>query len=117
VLASASLSPSVRLRPGSYTLRLVAPDVFLDRSIEVSVRESETTVVQTPPLGRVSVRANPGNCSVRINGFPAGAPPFMNREIVEGAHEFVFTWPGDARDQQRVEVQAGRPTYVIGQKP
>jgi hypothetical protein len=116
-LAPAAPSPSVTLRPGSYELRLVAETVFLDRVIEVVVREGETTVVTAPPVGRVNVRANPGNCTVSINGVSAGAPPFMNREIVEGSHEFVFNWPGDVRDVQRVQVQVGKPSYVIGQKP
>jgi serine/threonine protein kinase len=117
VLAPASASPSVQLRPGSYELRLVAESVFLDRTVQVRVGEAETTSVATPALGRVNVRANPGNCTVSIDGFPAGAPPFMNREIVEGAHELVFTWPGGESDVQRIAVQAGKPSYVIGQRP
>jgi serine/threonine protein kinase len=116
-LASATESPRVQLRPGTYDLRLISEAVFLDRVVQVQVREGETTSLKAPPLGRVSVRANPGNCTVSINGFSAGAPPFMNREIVEGSHEFVFTWPGDVRDVQRKDVQAGKPAYVIGQKP
>jgi len=116
-LVAATPRPSVTLRPGSYELRLVAESVFLDRVVPVQIREGETTTVTAPALGRVNVRANPGNCTVAINGISAGAPPFMNREIVEGSHEFVFAWPGDLRDVQRVEVQSGKPSYVIGQKP
>jgi len=116
-LVPATPSPSVQLRPGSYELRLISESVFLDRVVQVQVREGETTTVQAPPLGRVNVRANPGNCTVNINGFSAGAPPFMNREIVEGSHEFVFSWPGELKDVHRVEVQVGKPSYVIGQKP
>jgi serine/threonine protein kinase len=117
VLVPESANPTVPLRPGTYQLRLVAEGVYLNRTVDVQIREAETTVVSTPPLGRVNVRANPGNCTVSINGMSAGAPPFMNRDIVEGSHEFVFTWPGDVRDVQRQEVQAGKPAYVIGQKP
>jgi serine/threonine protein kinase len=116
VLAPESLSPTVQLRPGTYELRLVATGVFLDRTVQVQIREAETTTIRAPALGRVNVRANPGNCTVTINGISAGAPPFMNREIVEGSHEFVFTWPGDARDVQQQRVEAGKPAYVIGQR-
>ena len=117
VLAPATPGPSVQLRPGFHELRLISESVFLDVVVQVQVREGETATVQAAPLGRVNVRANPGNCTVSINGVSAGAPPFMNREIVEGSHEFVFTWPGEVKDVQRVEVQAGKPSYVIGQKP
>jgi tRNA A-37 threonylcarbamoyl transferase component Bud32 len=117
ILASEGESPTAQLRPGSYQVRLVSERVFLDKTVEVQVREGETSLVRAPALGRVNVRANPGNCTVSIDGFGAGAPPFMNREIVEGSHEFVFTWPGDVRDVQRVVIQAGKPGYVIGQRP
>lgn len=116
-VAAPSTSPTVRLRPGSYRLRLVASDKFLDRSIDVAIREDNMTTYQAPALGRVNVRANPGNCTVTIDGMPAGSPPFMNREVVVGSHEFVFTWPGDVTDVQSVTVETGRPTYVIGQRP
>jgi hypothetical protein len=116
-LAAASTQPSVSLRPGSYQLRLRAPAQFLNRIVDVTIRESDVTSLQAPALGRVNVRANPGNCTVTIDGMPAGSPPFMNREVVTGQREFVFTWSGGARDVQNVTVEASQPTYVIGQRP
>ena len=117
VVASASTNASVRFRPGNYRFRVVAPEVFLSRSVEVAIREAETITHEAPPLGRVNVRANPGNCTVTIDGMPAGSPPFMNRQVVTGVHEFVFTWPGNLTDTQSVNVEASKPTYVIGQRP
>ncbi|HSF16787.1 MAG TPA: protein kinase [Vicinamibacteria bacterium] len=117
VLAPESASPSVELRPATYDLSLVAPEVFLNQSMKVTIRTGETVTRTTPALGRVNVRANPGNCTVAINGFQAGSPPFMNKPIVEGLHEFVFTWPGDVKDTQQIRVESGKPTYVIGQRP
>ena len=117
VVASASTLASVRFRPGNYRFRLVAPEVFLSRSVDVAIRESETITHEAPPLGRVNVRANPGNCTVTINGMPAGLPPFMNRQVVTGVNEFVFTWPGNVTDTQSVNVEASKPTYVIGLRP
>ena len=116
-MAAASTSPSVQLRPGSYQLRLWAPDKFLNRSVQVSITEANVTTHQAPPLGRVNVRANPGNCTLTIDGMPAGAPPFVNREVVTGQHEFVFTWPGNVTDVHTVTVGASQPSYVIGQRP
>lgn len=116
-VAAASTSPSVQLRPGSYELRLLAPDKFLNRTVQVTIREADVTTHQAPSLGRVNVRANPGNCTLTIDGMLAGSPPFMNREVVVGRHEFVFTWPGGGTDVQSVTVGAGQPAYVIGQRP
>ena len=116
-MVSTSTNPSLRLQPGRYTLRLWAPDVFLNRDVDVSIREGDIVGYEAPPIGRVSVRANPGNCMVTIDGIEAGAPPFMNREVVTGSHEFVFAWPEGVIDKQDVMVQEGEPSYVIGQKP
>jgi hypothetical protein len=107
----------VSLRPGTYQIQLVAPEVFLSRTFEVSIREGETVTLTPPALGRVNVRANPGNCTLTVDGFSAGSPPIMNRNIVAGNHEFVFTWPGNVRDVQTISVEASKPTYVIGQRP
>ena len=119
----------MQLRPGSYQLRLWAPDKFLNRSVEVTIREGNVTTHQAPLLGRVNVRANPGNCTLAIDGMSAGAPPFMNLEVVTGRHEFTFTWRGDVTDVtpvtpvtpvtdvQTVTVEAEQPAYVIGQRP
>lgn len=117
VLAPVAARPSVALRPGTYQVQLVASDVFLSRTFEVSIREGETTTLTTPALGRINVRANPGNCSVTVDGVSAGSPPIMNRDIVGGTHELVFIWPGEVRDVQTVTVEVKKPTYVIGQKP
>ena len=117
VLAPVATRPRVALRPGTYQVQLVASDVFLSRTFKVSIREGETTNLMSPALGRVNVRANPGNCRVTVDGFAVGSPPIMNREIVAGTHELVFIWSGDVRDVQTVAVAASKPTYVIGQKP
>jgi len=116
-VAAPSTNASVQLRAGTHELVLYAPDVFLRRTVQVTIREDDTTVQEAPVVGRVSVRANPGNCTVTISGMSAGAPPFMNREVVTGQHEFVFTWPGDVTDVQSVSVSAGQPSFVIGQRP
>ena len=70
-----------------------------------------------PAVGRVNVRANPGNCTVTISGISAGSPPFMNQRIVTGTHEVVFTWPDGTTDSQTITVESSTPAYFIGQKP
>jgi serine/threonine protein kinase len=114
-LAPISSNASVSLRPGRYDVQLVAPSVFLNRSYSVEIREDEVSVIAAPELGRLSVRANPGNCTLTIDGFDAGSPPFMNKEIAAGNHEFVFRWGSD-EDVQNIVVESGKPTYVIGQR-
>jgi hypothetical protein len=115
-LAGSSTEPSVRLRLGRHQVRLYAPEVFLNQVITVDIREGGTSTLEAPGLGKVSIRAVPGNCEVFINGMPAGAPPIMNQNIAEGSHTVVFEWPDGAKNEQNQVVRQGRHTYVTGQK-
>ena len=115
-LAEPNIAPSARLRPGRYRITLSAPGVFLSRDMEVEIREDETSIIEAPLLGSMFVGANPGNCSISIDGVEAGSPPVMNRDIVSGSHQFVFTWPDGQTDTQDVRVEPGKPAYVIGQR-
>ncbi len=114
-LAGPSTSPSVKLAPGKHQITLYAPGVFLNKTLSVEIREASSAPLEAPPLGKVSIRAVPGNCSVRINGIQAEAPPILNQDIVAGSNTFVFEWPSGQRQVQTEEVRAGRHAYVTGQ--
>jgi hypothetical protein len=114
-LAGTSMRPSASLSVGRHQITLYAAEVFLNRSITVEVREAATTTFTAPALGKMSVRASPGNCKVSISGVSAEAPPFNNKDIVEGSHTFLFEWPDGRRDEQTHEVRPGHPVYVTGQ--
>jgi hypothetical protein len=114
-LAGASTRPSVALGVGTRQITLYAEEVFLNQSVTIGIREAATTTYNAPALGKVSVRASPGNCKVTISGIPSEAPPFNNKDIVEGRHKFVFEWPDGRRDEQTHQVRSGHPVYVTGQ--
>ena len=105
---------SIRMGPGRHQITIYAPQVFLNHSFTVEIREARQTPLKAPALGKVSIRAQPGNCQVTINGVPAEALPIDNKDIVAGTNTFVFEWPGGRRDEQVHEVRAGGHAYVIG---
>jgi hypothetical protein len=114
-LAEGSANPSIRLGVGRHQITLYAPRVFLNRVFSVEIREAVQTTIEAPALGKVSIRASPGNCQVTINDIPAEAPPIDNQDIVAGQNTFVFEWPGGRKDEQIEEVRPGRHAYVTGQ--
>lgn len=114
-LAGPSTSPSVRLSPGNHQITLYAPNVFLNRTQTVEIKEAASYPLEAPALGKISIQAVPGNCSVKINGIDAEAPPIRNKDIVVGSHSIVFEWPGGERQEQTKEVRAGGHAYVTGQ--
>jgi hypothetical protein len=114
-LAEGSRELAIPLGVGRHTVRLYAPQVFLNRAFDVEVKEASTTTIEAPALGKVSVRASPGNCTLLINGVAAEAPPISNQDIVSGRNSFVFEWPGGKKDEQIHEVKPGGHAYVTGQ--
>jgi hypothetical protein len=109
-------SPRLELAAGRHTLTLRAPEVFFARTVEVEVVGGETRTLATPGLGKVSVRANPGNCRVLIDGRFVDYPPILDQPIAEGAHTVTFEWADGARQERSVSVVAGKTAYAQGRK-
>ena len=67
---------------------------FIDTANINEIKEAASLPLVAPALGKISIQAVPGNCSVKINGIDAEAPPIRNKDIVVGSHTIVFEWPG-----------------------
>jgi len=116
VLARGQTSPQVSLPAGRQVLTLVASDYALKQNVTVDVRPGAATGVAAPPLGRISIRANPDNCQVFVDGTFLDFPPILDKPIAAGPHTVEFRWPGGERRSQSVEVAKGAPSYVMGRK-
>jgi hypothetical protein len=115
-LARAQPSPEVSLPAGRQVLTLVSASHFLRQTVTVDVRAGAATQVEAPPLGRLSIRANPDNCQVFIDGSFAEYPPILDRPVAAGEHTVAFKWPDGTRREQSVQVSRGAPAYVMGRK-
>ncbi len=93
---------AIDLPPGSWTIRVLAPEVFLDHTLRVDLRSGETAEIPLPSLLSVRVAAAPGNCRVNVNGIDVGVTP-LELPIVAGQHEFLFEWPGLGKSIRRNE--------------
>jgi hypothetical protein len=87
----------------------------LRKDIVVNVTESPFRV-SVPVLGRLSVRANPDNCDIYIDGVFADNPPMHRRLIASGTHVVEFRWPDGYQTHQTVEIAAGGVAYVFGRR-
>ncbi|PYQ24889.1 MAG: hypothetical protein DMF81_04180 [Acidobacteria bacterium] len=72
--------------------------------------------IEAPQLGRISIRANPDNCQVLVDGAFLDYPPILDKPLSVGRHEIEFRWPDGGRRQETVEVTRGAPAYVTGRK-
>jgi len=116
LLARGQTSPQVSLPAGRQVLTLVANDVALRSNVTVDVRPSAATDVAAPQLGRISIRANPDNCRVFVDGAFLDFPPILDKPLSAGRHTVEFRWPDGVRRIETVDVTKGSPAYVMGRK-
>jgi hypothetical protein len=112
VLASGESTPQVQLPAGSQTVTLRSQAHFLDVRREVEIQAGQQSQLATPPLGRIHIRATPGNCRIFIDGAFADYPPISNQPIAAGSHRVEFHWPDGKTTVQTVEVEGGESAYV-----
>jgi serine/threonine protein kinase len=115
-LARGQTSPQVSLPAGRQVLTLVANDFALRSNVTVDVRPSAATDVAAPHLGRISIRANPDNCRIFVDGAFLDFPPILDKPLSVGRHTVEFRWPDGARRVETVDVAKGSPAYVMGRK-
>ena len=65
----------------------------------------------------MGVRATPDNCKIFVDGVFVDYPPINDRTIVSGSHVVSFEWPDGKRAEEKVQIQAGRTSFVMGRKP
>ena len=116
LLARGQASPQVSLPAGRQVLTLIASDVAVKSSVTVDVLPGAATAVEAPRLGRISIRANPDNCRVLVDGTFLDYPPILDKPLSLGRHVVEFQWPDGARRAETVEVAKGSPSYVMGRK-
>jgi len=115
-LAKGASAPRVSLPPGRHVLTVSSPTHFLRREYTVDAKPGGSVGLELPGLGRISIKANPDNCEVLIDGDFVDYPPILDRPIVEGSHLVAFKWPDGLRREQKVEVARGGIAYVTGRR-
>jgi serine/threonine protein kinase len=117
VLSSDKAGMTATLAAGSQDVLLESASIFLKRHETVQLEAGGTVTIKAPATGKIGVRATPDNCKVSINGVFVDYPPILDRTIAAGSHVVTFEWPDGARAEEKVQIQAGKPAYVMGRKP
>ena len=78
---------------GRQEVRLLAPELFLDRTVPLNLEAGERTLLNAPVAVVVRLAAQPGNCTIRIDGRDLTEGPPTSVRMAAGRHTFVFTWP------------------------
>jgi len=117
VLASDKAGVTATLTAGTQEVLLESPSIFLKRRETVQLEAGGTTTLKAPATGKIGLRATPDNCKIFLNGVFVDYPPILDRTIAAGSHVVTFEWPDGAKAEEKIVVQAGKPSYVMGRKP
>ena len=88
---------SITVGEGEYTLKVVNPDIFLDKTYPVDLRQKQSVPILPPPVRSISISAVPSACTIFVDGRNLGEPPITDLAIVEGDHQFEFHWRSGER--------------------
>jgi hypothetical protein len=115
-LVRGETSPKVQVPGGRQVLSVSSATHFVRAELVVSVPPAGEATIDAPALGRVSIRANPDNCEVFIDGTFVDYPPILDKPVGAGSHVVSFKWPDGGEAREEVEVAAGRVSFVSGRK-
>jgi len=115
-LARGEVSPRVQVPGGRQVLTVSAAAQFVKGEVVVTAAAGGAASVEAPALGRLSIRGNPDNCQVFVDGVFVDYPPILDKPVGAGPHVVSFKWPDGAEAKESVDVQAGKVSFVTGRK-
>jgi serine/threonine protein kinase len=94
LLMDSSSTASTQLPSGAYTLTLSSTkNAFINDVRSVTVSPGQKTILKAPPMGTVTMSANPSNCNIYMDGIFLDLSPIFDYPVQSGAHSIRFVWP------------------------
>jgi serine/threonine-protein kinase len=95
------------------TLRLRAPDYFLDTMRNVSAPRGGRVELSAPPLVKVQLRSRHQDCTLLVGGRAVGSPP-VDLAIAAGSYTAALQCPdGQTLQSRAFEIEAGQSVRRI----
>jgi serine/threonine protein kinase len=112
-----ALKVPIELPPGSYTLTIRArKGAFIRMTRKVDVTSGETTTITEPSMGTLTVKANPSNCRISIDGEYVDDVPILQLPVQTGTHVVQFNWPAQGKKLNKtVNISAGEGESLFGE--
>ncbi len=107
----------IELMPGSYTLTIRArKGAYIRVTRNVDVVSGETATISEPAMGELTVKANPSNCRISIDGEYVDDTPIFNLPVQAGSHVIQFNWQTQGkRLNKTITISAGRGETIFGE--
>ena len=114
VISAAARSHTLPPQVNGKTLRLVAPDVFLDHAFKVDGSADNPFDYTAPGLGRIQLRAARGDCKAMIGKRDLGEGPWPKPiPAAAGTYQISLVCPDGQNPVQQAVVTQGLPVNVL----
>jgi serine/threonine protein kinase len=107
---------TLQLDPGTYKLTFKAKQkAYINFTRTVELKGGDTKIISAPPMGILTVKANPSNCKISIDGDVVDDAPIFNLPVQSGNHVIRFNWVkmGKTLDKA-VEIPQGQTVSITG---
>lgn len=103
---------TVRLTPGTHTLRVVNAKYQLQQSETITVKDGKTHRITIEPPGKVNLKSSPAGAEVIINEHLIGTTP-GDFQLAPGLYNVLFKWDHcDETVSQWVKIVSGQSRNV-----
>ncbi|MCI0444727.1 protein kinase [bacterium] len=112
-----ALKTPIELPPGSYNLTIRArKGAFIRMTRKVDVVSGETATITDPAMGKLTVKANPSNCRISIDGEYVDDVPILALPVQAGKHVVQFNWPAQGKKLNKtISISAGEGESLFGE--
>jgi len=110
MISPAAKSHELPLQVNGKTLRLKAPDVFLDHAFKVDGGSENRFEYAAPGLGRIEIRAANGACRAMIGKKDLGFGPWREIPAAAGDYRVDLICPDGQNPFNQITVTQGRPS-------
>ena len=112
-ISAAATTHELPPQPNGKTLRLVAPEVFLDHPVKVDGGAEKRFEYSAPSLGRIDIRAARGDCRIIVGKRDLGFGPFPPVAAVAGNYQVSLACPDGQNPVIQTTVTQGFTARVV----
>ncbi len=107
---------TIQLDPGTYKLTFkTKQNAYINFTKTVEIQAGDTKIISAPAMGSLTVKANPSNCKISINGEVVDDAPIFNLPVQAGNHVIRFNWVKMEKTLDKtVEIPQGQTVTVTG---
>jgi hypothetical protein len=114
VISPAATSHELPPQPNGKTLRVVAADVFLDQPVKIDGGGEQKFEYSPPGLGRISLRAQRGDCKATIGKSDLGYGPWPKPiPVAAGDYQITLVCPDGQNPVRQTTVTQGLQANVF----